>query len=272
MIKHIEINFFRMPAIAGFLILSLLSVSKLSAQTGWYFTSSIQISGGNYILDSYNRVFSVYGGLRYQGDNFGVSVSIPLVASNNKSVSQISGMMISSGSNNSSNVETMRNSMNSGLGDLYAYLDYKIYSDYESGLDVYANAQLKAPTANTNMNIGTGRLDYGGSVTFRKSFESFVGIIDIGFLNIGDQDSITYKNPFTYGIGIGKFFNYGEYSLLLYYTGYTTVIDGYDSPKQVSLGVNYRASENIMLSMIGSVGIGNTSPDFTLSDGIRLQL
>ncbi|KAF0141808.1 MAG: hypothetical protein FD122_1363 [Stygiobacter sp.] len=269
MIRHFGVNVFGKPAFAGFLILLVISASNLSAQGDWYFTSSVQLSGGSYILDSYNRVFSVFGGLRYQEENFGISASIPIVFSDNKEVNQISGMVISSGVNNTS---ALQSSASTGLGDLYSYLDYKIISDYETGVDVIMNAQIKLPTANANMNIGTGKLDFGGSVTLRKSLESFVGIVDLGFLNVGDPDSITYKNPFTYGIGIGKFFNYGEYSMLLYYTGYTIVIEGFDAPRQVSLGVNYRTSEKIILSVISSAGIGNTSPDFTLSGGIRVQL
>lgn len=272
MIRHFGVNVFGKPAFAGFLILLVISASNLSAQGDWYFTSSVQLSGGSYILDSYNRVFSVFGGLRYQEENFGISASIPIVFSNNKKVNQISGMVISPGVSNTSDVNALQSSSSPGLGDLYSYLDYKIISDYETGVDVIMNVQIKLPTANANMNIGTGKLDFGGSVTLRKSLESFVGIVDLGFLNIGDPDSITYKNPFTYGIGIGKFFNYGEYSMLLYYTGYTIVIEGFDAPRQVSLGVNYRASEKIILSVISSAGIGNTSPDFTLSGGIRVQL
>jgi len=264
----IRIKFFGKLAQAGFILLLLLISGKLTAQEGWYFTSSVQLSGGNYVFDSYNRVFSIYGGLRYQGENFGITASIPLVSSNNKSVSQTSGMMVPSGTNTS----TMQSGMNFGLGDLYGYFDYKIISDYESGIDLFVNTQLKVPTAATDMNIGTGKYDFGGSVTFRKSLDSFVGIVDLGYLNIGDPDSITYKNPFTYGIGVGKFFNYGEYSLLLYYTGYTKIIDGYDAPKQLSIGINYRASDDIILSLISSAGFGNTSPDYTLSGGIRIKL
>lgn len=179
-------------------------------------------------------------------------------------------MMLPTG--NSGSTASSMQGMSLGIGDLYTYLDYKIISDYETGIDVYANTQIKIPTASANMSFGTGKFDVGASLTLRKSLESFVGIIDLGYLNIGDPASVVYKDPLTYGIGLGKFFNYGEYSLLLYYTGYTTVIDGFDAPKQISLGANYRLSDTIILSAIGSAGIGNTSPDFTLSGGVRVKL
>ncbi len=272
MINRIGNKLLRKPAYAGFLLFLILTSSKLFAQTGWFFTSSVQLSGGNYVFESYNRVFSVYGGLRYQGENFGITASLQLVSSNNNNVSQTSGMMIPSGTNNISNTNSMQSGMNLGLGDLYGYFDYKIISDYESGIDLFVNAQVKIPTAATHMNIGTGKYDFGGSVTLRKSLESFVGIVDLGYLNIGDPDGITYKDLFTYGIGVGKFFNYGEYSLLLYYTGYTKILEDYDAPQQISLGANYRVSETVILSFIGSAGIGNFMPDYTISTSARIKL
>ena len=94
----------------------------------------------------------------------------------------------------------------------------------------------------------------------------------MGYLDIGDPDGITYNNPFTYGIGIGNFFNYGEYSLLLYYSGYSKILDDYDPPQQISLGANYRVSETLILSFIGSAGLGNLMPDYTTSIGVRIKL
>lgn len=267
-----KINILRKLAEAGFLLLLIFTSGEIKAQDGWYFLSNIQVGGGNYIFDSYSRTISVYGGLRYQKENFGITASIPLVSSDNSSGSQSNGMMFTSGNYSQTNSNPMQNVMNIGLGDLYIYMDHKIITDYESDVDLFINAQVKVPTAATRMNFGTGKFDLGSSVTFRKSLNTFIAIADFGYLNIGDPDSITYKNPFTYGIGFGKFFNFGKYSLLLYYSGYTKIIESYDLPKQLSLGINYIASDSVIFSFISSKGFGNTSPDFTFSGGIRIKL
>lgn len=260
---------FRKPAFAGFLLLTFLFTANAYSQTGWYLSSSVQLSGGQFLSDSYTRVLSVYGAIRYQGDDFGITASIPFVNSNGNSVSQSNGMMVPTGTNNTT---TTQNNMDFGIGDLYGFFDYKIYSDFENDLEVYLNAQVKIPTASSMINFGTGKMDYGGSISARKSFGSFLGVVDLGYLDIGDPDGITYNNPFTYGIGIGKYFNYGEYSLLLYYSGYSKILDNYDSPQQISLGANYRVSETLILSFIGSAGLGNLMPDYTTSIGVRIKL
>lgn len=272
MINKIQKMILGKPVIAGFLLFFLFLSNKMNAQTGWYLSSSIQLSGGNYFFDSYDRVLFVYGGLRYQGENFGITACIPLVTGKNDNFSQTGGVMNPLGTNNTLNTNTAQGGMNMGLGDFYGYFDYKMISDLESRIEVYVNAQIKIPTAATHMNFGTGKYDFGGSLSFSKSLDSFIGIVDLGYLNIGDPDGITYKDPFTFGLGIGKFFNYGEYSVLLYYTGFTKILDEYDPPQQISFSANYRASEKIILSLITSAGIGNFVPDFTLSGGIRIKL
>ncbi|MHB8578847.1 MAG: hypothetical protein ACYDA4_03180 [Ignavibacteriaceae bacterium] len=162
--------------------------------------------------------------------------------------------------------------MNWGLGDLYLFSNYTLLSQSNFFSDIILNVQVKFPTASTSMNIGTGKFDYGASFTFRKSFDTYVAIADLGYLNLGDPAGITYENPFTYSFGLGKFFNDGEYSLLLYYSAYTEVVKGYDPPRQIALGINYKVSENLILSGIGAAGLSNFSPEYTFSAGIKLGI
>lgn len=252
------------PVFAGFLLIILFSSMNVFGQNGWYVNTSVQLSGGNYIFNSYNRVLSFYGGLRFQGERFGVSISVPVIGSNNNdSIIQDTQMH---GSN------SMMSSMNYGLGDIYGYLDYRILSEYENDVDLYFNSQIKIPTAASNLNVGTGEFDFGISISLKKTLNTFALFAELGYLNIGDPSTITYKNPFTYGFGIGKFFNYGEYSLFIYYNRYTKIVDEYDAPQQVSFGANYKLNEILILSLITSAGIGNFAPDYTLSSGIRIKL
>ena len=256
------VNLLRKPVFTGFLISILFTSMNTFGQTGWYLNSSVQFSGGSYIFNSYNRVFSFYGGLRYQGEGFGVSVSLPVIGSNNNTILQ--DTQINGGSSTSS--------MKYGIGDIYGYVDYRVLSEDESAADVYLNSQIKIPTATPHLNFGTGKFDYGISISAKKSLNDFIAFAELGYLNIGDPSTITYKNPFIYGLGVGKFFNYGEYSLFLYYNGYTKIADKYDAPQQVSFGANYKTSENVIFSLIASAGIGNFAPSFTLSGGIRIKL
>ncbi len=292
------------------LIFSVILFSRVTfAQEGWSVSTGLQYSGGNYYYNSYSKFFSFYGGVRFQSEYFSVNVTAPIIFSNNNSLSQSGGMMLpiggnSSGTNNmmdgnssgnnsggmmgntgggmmSGNGSTSNSympgsssSMNSsiGLGDIFLTGNYQIYSNYENSFTSSINYQIKLPTASGMTNIGTGKFDYGASVTLRKGFDSYLLLADLGYLNIGDPSGITYKNPFTYGIGFGKFFNDGNSSLLFYYQGYTEIVSGYAAPQQISLGLNHLLSSKLTLTLIGGVGLTKFSPGLVASAGIIWRL
>ena len=83
---------------------------------------------------------------------------------------------------------------------------------------------------------------------------------------------ITFLNPFTFGIGIGKGFYYGKYSLSLYYQRYTKIYEAYGPPHKLSLGLYANIINKTFLSIIVSKGMSETSPDFSLSAGLEYYL
>jgi hypothetical protein len=282
------------------LIFSVISFSGVTfAQEGWSVSTGLQYSGGNYYYNSYSKLFSFYAGIRYQSEYFSLNVTAPIIFSNNNTLSQSGGMMLPIGGNSSgSNSGGMAgntgsagmmgsngnhsnpymfgssSSMNSsiGLGDIFMTGNYQFYSDYENSFTSSVNYQIKFPTASGMTNIGTGKFDFGASVTLRKGFNSYLAIADMGYLNLGDPSGIKYNNPFTYGIGLGKYFNDGNSSLLLYYQGYTEIVSGYASPQQLSLGINHQLNSKLTLTLIGGVGLTKFSPGLLASTGITWRL
>lgn len=278
------------------LIFSAMLFNGVSfAQEGWSVSTGLQYSGGNYYYNNYSKLFSFYGGVRYQSEYFSMNVTAPIIFSNNNTLSQSGGMMLpiggnssgnnsggmvgntgsggmmgSNGSNSNSYMPGSSSSMNSsiGLGDIFMTGNYQIYSEYENGFTSSVNYQIKFPTASGMTNIGTGKFDYGVSVTLRKGFDSYLAIADLGYLNIGDPDGITYNNPFTYGVGFGKYFNDGNSSLLLYYQGYTEIVAGYAAPQQISLGLNHQLSSKLTLTLIAGTGLSKFSPGLLASTGV----
>lgn len=251
-------------------LLFLLATVPARSQTGWYAVGGVQVNGGRFGADAYTHVYSILPGLRYQGSNVGVTVILPLVSSNNV-LSQSNGATMPSGMTPSLGSTMPATGMHFGVGDMVAYADCRVYSDEKSALAFYLNAQVKAPTSSNDENLGTGRWDVGASITMRKGFDDYVTFVDAGYLDIGDPEGVTYSNPFTFGIGVGRFLGQGKYSVLFYYSGYTKILDAYDAPQQLSLGGNVRLSDEIILSIIGSKGIGNSTPDFTLNSGVRIR-
>lgn len=82
---------------------------------------------------------------------------------------------------------------------------------------------------------------------------------------------ITYDNPFPYSFGLRKFISDGEYSLLLYYSAYTEVVKGYEPPRQIALGINYKASENLILTGISAAGLSKFPPNYIFQRELRFE-
>ena len=279
---------------AGFLILFLFAAgnSFVRGQEGWTLSTSLQYSSGSYLSTSSNKIFYLYGGAGYQTGKWSFNFSVPVVAQSAGGVGQVGGMMLPNGNGGNSNGNTMGNngggmmgnnqssmgnqSMSSfshvGLGDFYLYGSYNLYENQSSLFSLTLNSFVKFPTANNSQGLGTGKFDYGISTTLRQTINSFLIFADLGYIEIGKPANINYKNPFSYGLGVGRYFDNGNYSLLLYYQAYTTIIEGYDAPKSISLGFNYKINQQLTLSLIGAAGLSKVTSDFSFSSGLEWNL
>lgn len=271
-----------------YLTLTLIAPTSMHyAQEGWSVSASLQYSGGNYTYSNSNKIFYLYGSGGYQTNNWSVSISIPIVTQSYGGVGLVGGMMLPNGNNDYNksyhNSEMMQNNIlmnnhstslfsHTGLGDISIYGSYNLFEDNLSSFSLTLNSFMKIPTANSSLGLGTGEFDYGFSGTVRKIFNSYIGFVDLGYIQIGDPPNIDYKNPLSFGLGIGKILDGGNYSLLLYYQAYTTIIKDYDAPKLLSLGFNYMIKPTLTLSLIGAVGLSKVTSDFSVSTGLEWNL
>jgi hypothetical protein len=278
----------------GFLVLFLFFVSGsfVLGQEGWTLSTSIQYSGGNYLSNNSNKIIYLYGGAGYQTNDWSFSLSVPVVAQSAGGVGQVGGMMLPNGNSSNSSGDVMGNnsggimgngvsatnnqSMSSfghvGLGDLYFYGSYNIFEEYASLFSLTLNSFVKLPTASYSQGFGTGKFDVGVSATIRQTVKNYLAFADLGYIKIGKPANLNYKNPISLGFGIGRLFGDGNYSLLLYYQAYTTIIDGYEAPRLISLGFNFKINPKLTLSLIGAAGLSKVTSDFSFSSGLEWNL
>ncbi|TFH00795.1 MAG: hypothetical protein E4H13_06550 [Calditrichales bacterium] len=91
-----------------------------------------------------------------------------------------------------------------GLGDLYLFGEVNLFNGTNVLPWIALSSQIKIPTANPNNYLGTGKFVYGLGLTFRKQIFSFIAFGDVGHLNFGDSEAITFLNPITFGIVLGE--------------------------------------------------------------------
>lgn len=282
----------RFPS-GSLLIASLLILFVNTAYAGntqWWITSAMQTTEGQYIFESKSKAKYLTFGLLSKGDRWALSINIPYVYQQNSSFTQISEEVVSSGgmdqtghgmnngnhNQNSDEIIEIENTIfpdpEYGNGDIYLFGNIKLLGKTRKTSGIYLNSQVKIPIANIEKGLGTGKYDYGLNLSFEQSVNSFIFFSDIGFLVIGDTEDFTYNDSLTWGVGIGKNFKSGRYSTLIYYQQYSKIYDDYEPPRQISLGINYKINPRMILSLAGSKGFSETSPDAGLRGSIQWRI
>ena len=271
-------------------VLIFITASITNGQRRWSLNTSLQFASGNYLSAERLNSYYLYGGLRYESDNYSLALSVPLIASNGQNVSQFGQIYLpnhmgsgGTGINGQSthggghmmggqNLVTSTTSENFGIGDLYLYANYNLLNQINSIFGFGIGGYIKFPTASTTYGFGTGKFDLGLSASIRKSFDSFLIYTSGGYIFLGNPDSIKFNDPVTLNFGIGKIFSEGNFSALLSYSLYSKILDNYESPREAALGLNYIPNNKITYMIIGSAGLSNSTPDFVVSVGINYKL
>lgn len=288
----IIVNHFKMQSGSMFSVIIFLIVlgafSSIAAQDRFSINTSLTAVGGNLSDGSHNIAYYLYGGLRYQAQDYYLSLSLPFVFNSSGSFTQVGGMYFPNGDDNGSSSSggmhgsgtqgSMMNGglgmsdANAGIGDMYVYGSYNLVKESNSLPGFSTDGFVKFPTASSSLNIGTGKFDFNLAVSARKFFGTFLFYAQAGYLFLGNSSEANIENPITIGAGIGKSFYNGKHLFLLEYDSYSTVVTGFAAPKQFSLGYTYLISSKLSYTMIGSVGLNNSTSDFTISAGFNFIL
>jgi hypothetical protein len=260
--------------------------SSTEAQDSFYINTSLTAVGGNLSDGSHNIAYYLYGGIRYQAQDYYLSLSLPLVFNKSGSFTQLGGMYIPNGNGNdngggmhgSDGQEPMMNgsegmsSLNMGIGDMYLYGSYTLIKETNTLPAFSSDGFIKFPTATSSLNIGTGEFDINLAISARKFIGTFLFYLQTGYLFLGNSNESNIENPITFSVGIGNNIGGSNHLLLIGYDSYSTIVTGFASPKQLSLGYTYIINPKLGYTMIGSVGLNNSTSDFTVSVGLNFNL
>lgn len=271
------------------IILIVIGVfSSTEAQDNFSINTSLTAVGGNLSDGSHNIAYYLYGGIRYQAQNYYLSLSVPLVFNSSGSFTQLGGMYFPNGNGDGGNngggmhssggQGSMMNgnegmsSLNAGIGDMYLYGSYTLIKETNTLPAFSTDGFVKFPTATSSLNIGTGKFDFNLAISARKFIGTFSFYLQTGYLFLGNSNESNIENPITFSVGIGNNFGGGNHLLVIGYDSYSTIVTGFASPKQLSLGYTYIISPKLGYTMIGSSGLNNSTSDYIISVGLNFNL
>ncbi|MFQ6617317.1 MAG: hypothetical protein ACE5QV_01405 [Fidelibacterota bacterium] len=275
------VNITRLLLSLFLVLISLWNTGKSS----WKYSAFLQLSSGKYIYTTNTSSYYFYSNFQYEHTLFNITASIPFLMQNTDLVANSGAGMLPGHATNFESMGHADNMMGSGrkmtsetsqfhlgFGDILLSSSLNVIKEKGIRPDLEISGQLKVPTASSEKGFGTGKWDYSGGISLNKSFGSNMVVLDLSYISLGDPEGAEFRDALSFGIGGGRFFNGTKYALLIYYNAYTTVLEGYDPPEQLIVGVNLRTSPGYILSGMLGVGLSETSPDFSISLGTTFSL
>jgi len=268
------------------ILFTFLVLNKTNAQSKWYVNTSIQTTGSTFSDGSNHNSFFLYGGLTYQAQKLYLSLSLPVVITQNNTFTQIGNTFLPNnhmGDNSSNNFfnrfghmnnqnGNMTTNTNVGLGDLYLNSSFQVIDENKILPSFSIDGYVKFPTASSEIGIGTGKFDFQIAVGAKKYINNFSLFAQFGYLFLGEVEGSEVLDPFTFTFGIGYTFTNRKHSLLFGYDSYSTIIQGAASPKQLALGYNYLINNGFYISAIAAAGLNSSTSDYTFSIGLNFEI
>ncbi len=248
--------------------LSVIFTQQTKA-AGWTLSTSFSYNNGYYIYNKAVQTYYMNLGMRYNSGNLMISGYVPFIFQNDIFADSTPSDQFQ---NNHMVDDPNGHNYNSGIGDVFLYGEYRLLQPLRALPTVYVTAQVKIPTSASLSLFSTGEFDFGAGLALRQWFGTYYGFINGGYLYLGNPPGINYQNPFSFGIGAGKFFSHGRYSVNLYFRTYTEIIDAVEPPRQASLGFSAALSRGTLLSLYLIKGFGESSPDFAFTAGLEWLL
>jgi len=286
------------------MLLGALGAGIVSAQSIFY-TGSAQYSTGSYFFEENTESFSIVNGLGWSGEKFNISFHVPYIIQNSPWVSYgVSGFIPTGGpqhkavrdssgkgsgkgqqgsgkqkaidygpanSSTSIDIPDTTSYTQQSLGDPNVYANITLYNSFSGATSIQLNTGLKVPFADPSNGFGTGKWDYGIGLSVSQKIQNYFFMGHLMKWWFGDLPDLVLKDPFTYSIGIGKSFAGGKWLINGSFNGYTTIIEGYDPPMNVGLGVGYIITTKISLNSTASFGLSESSSDVSIGLGWQIK-
>jgi len=264
-------------AAAGVILLTLAAALPASAGTFSY-SGSIQLSQGRYFFDLTTRGVFLFNGFTYSSERFTLSASFPLIYQNTPYISYSGVGVLPSGGPESSAVNQRQgketvilpevvDARQYGVGDPVFHMGIRLVKESAAAPSLEFTIQAKAPVASLESGFGTGEWDYGVGVALSKRLGGVILFADVNYWTLGDLAELDIKSPWVYSVSAGLPFAAGKSALLVSYFGMTEIIEGVAPPSSMGLGLSFKVGPKTSLTLSGSFGLSEASPDFAASVG-----
>ena len=276
------------------------------------YTGSMQYATGSYFFSENTESFSTANGLMISWDKATVSFALPFIYQNSPwisygatgylptggsqhgSLTDSSGRRPGRGSGGGSGGMGKNSSLNSffsyasdstitlpdtlsyrsySFGDPTIYANINIYRSGSGSTSLQLNTNLKIPFTRPEKGYGTGEWDFGVGASLSQRFLAdnylFLAFTKWWF---GDMPDLKLQDPISYSIGLSRSLAQGKWFINTTLSGFTEIINDYEPPMNLGMGLGYSLSSKATLNSTITVGLTESSSDLALGIGWSFKL
>lgn len=291
----------RLSVIAALVALAVTGTAA-KAQSLDYI-GGLQSTSGHYVFDQSTVSHVLSNGLVLSGARWRVSASLPVIMQNSSAVTYIGGQPLPTGgpggvlgNRESGERVPMRRRGGAGLsafptasaidsaaapeapgpyelalGDPFLSAGFDLVSagTHRLGTQLFT----KIPVADPASGVGTGEFDFGAGLSYAFIGSRALLFVDGSYWKLGDLPDLPLNDIVSGGIGVGRALDSaGRWSLLGTFNASTSVVENVEAPMAAGLGLGYLLPSGRAINASLSVGLSESSPDWSLALGWRTSL
>ena len=149
-----------------------------------------------------------------------------------------------------------------GVGDVVVRGRYFVLDERSWMPTVAIRAHVKAPTASSERQLGTGRPDEGFGVEVSRTIgRGMLAMIDGGFTFLGKPAGVVYNDNWWYDIGIGRDFASDAVNLSVFFEEDRAIVPVYPNGRSVLAAVGVKGANGWRLQLSAEFGLSDGAPD-----------
>jgi hypothetical protein len=153
------------------------------------------------------------------------------------------------------------------MGDISIRGRYYVIDERAWWPTVALRAHIKAPTANANVGLGTGRPDEGIGFEVSRTIANTTLMVDSGFTVIGKPVDIEFRNHWWYDVGIGQDLARGAINVSVFFEEFSAIVPGYVNARDVLAALTVKSMSGWRLQFAGEIGLSDGAPDHGFTFG-----
>lgn len=156
-----------------------------------------------------------------------------------------------------------------GPGDVIVRARYYVLDGRGNVPSIAVRGHVKAPTADADRGLGTGKPDEGVGVEVSQPIGPVTALLlDGGYTAIGKPAGTDYRNTWWYDVGISRDLASGRVNVSAFFEEYGAVVPGTAIARDVLAAVTVKLAGGWRVQASGLFGLSDGSPDRGLSFGL----